>query len=133
MNNTNHVILCRIATLLGLVGLCRLKTPGHNGTPGWLPSNGKAQNHGCSSPCCRMLCFAAPGGVTIMPQSQESAMGEPSPGTSLPSGRLEERLDSWKEIAAYLNREVTAVQRWEKREGIPVHALSQTGFRLGDP
>jgi len=60
-------------------------------------------------------------------------MGEPSPGTSLPSGRLEERLDSWKEIAAYLNREVTAVQRWEKREGIPVHALSQTGFRLGDP
>src|SRR6267378_225210 len=121
MNNTNHVNLCRIATLLGLVGLCRLKTPGHNGTPGWLPSNGKAQNHGCSSPCCRMLCFAAPGGVTIMPQSQESAMGEPSPGTSLPSGRLEERLDSWKEIAAYLNRDVTTVQRWEKREGMPVH------------
>lgn len=31
------------------------------------------------------------------------------------------RLDSWKEIAAYLNRDVTTVQRWEKREGMPVH------------
>ncbi len=33
----------------------------------------------------------------------------------------ERRLDSWKEIAAYLNRDVTTVQRWEKREGMPVH------------
>jgi len=31
------------------------------------------------------------------------------------------RLESWKEIAAYLNRDVTTVQRWEKREGMPVH------------
>ncbi len=43
------------------------------------------------------------------------------PGTPQ-SGRLpEDRLDSWKEIAAYLNRDVTTVQRWEKREGMPVH------------
>ena len=33
----------------------------------------------------------------------------------------EKRLDSWKEIAAYLNRDVTTVQRWEKREAMPVH------------
>lgn len=47
-------------------------------------------------------------------------MGEPSPGA--PSvGAPEDRLDSWKEIAAYLNRDVTTVQRWEKREGMPVH------------
>src|SRR5712691_8797244 len=32
-----------------------------------------------------------------------------------------ERLDSWKEIAVYLDREVRTVQRWEKREGLPVH------------
>jgi hypothetical protein len=32
-----------------------------------------------------------------------------------------DRLDSWKEIAAYLNRDVTTAQRWEKREGMPVH------------
>jgi Tol biopolymer transport system component len=31
-----------------------------------------------------------------------------------------DRLNSWKEIAAYLNRDVTTVQRWEKREGMPV-------------
>ena len=33
----------------------------------------------------------------------------------------EERLDSWKDIAAYLQRDVSTVQRWEKREGMPVH------------
>jgi TolB-like protein len=32
-----------------------------------------------------------------------------------------DRLDSWKEIAAYLKRDMTTVQRWEKREGMPVH------------
>src|SRR5271168_5461769 len=53
--------------------------------------------------------------------NQESAMGEPSLGAP-PSERLiEDRLDSWKEIAAYLKRDVTTVQRWEKREGMPVH------------
>ncbi|HSB13124.1 MAG TPA: DPP IV N-terminal domain-containing protein [Bryobacteraceae bacterium] len=31
------------------------------------------------------------------------------------------RLDSWKEIAAYLGRDVRTVQRWEKEEGLPVH------------
>ncbi len=30
------------------------------------------------------------------------------------------RFDSWKEIAAYLKREVRTVQRWEKTEGLPV-------------
>src|ERR671913_577800 len=33
----------------------------------------------------------------------------------------DQRLDSWKAIAGYLNRDVTTVQRWEKREGMPVH------------
>jgi Tol biopolymer transport system component len=32
-----------------------------------------------------------------------------------------ERLDSWKEIAAYLRRDVSTAQRWEKREAMPVH------------
>jgi tetratricopeptide (TPR) repeat protein len=32
-----------------------------------------------------------------------------------------DRLDSWKEIASYLRREVRTVQLWEKREGLPVH------------
>jgi Tol biopolymer transport system component len=48
-------------------------------------------------------------------------MDKPFPGTPPPIRPLEDRLDSWKEIAAYLNRDVTTVQRWEKREGMPVH------------
>jgi hypothetical protein len=35
----------------------------------------------------------------------------------------EERLDSWKAIAGYLDRQVRTVQRWEKEEGLPVHRL----------
>jgi Tol biopolymer transport system component len=48
-------------------------------------------------------------------------MAEPPAGTSPTQKPPEDRLDSWKEIAAYLNRDVTTVQRWEKREGMPVH------------
>ena len=33
----------------------------------------------------------------------------------------EDRLDSWKEIAAYLRRGVRTVRRWERDEGLPVH------------
>src|SRR5688572_7732821 len=44
-----------------------------------------------------------------------------SPPPGLPSSDVvSDRLDSWKEIAAYLKRDVTTVQRWEKREGMPV-------------
>ena len=32
-----------------------------------------------------------------------------------------DRLDSWKEIAAYLNRSVRTVTRWEREERLPVH------------
>ena len=39
----------------------------------------------------------------------------------LPAPPASDRLDSWKEIAAYLKREIRTVQRWEKREGLPVH------------
>jgi hypothetical protein len=48
-------------------------------------------------------------------------MGESFSGIPPPVRPLEDRLDSWKAIAAYLNRDVTTVQRWEKREGMPVH------------
>ena len=42
-----------------------------------------------------------------------------SPGPSDPSA--EAPLDSWKEIATHVKRDVSTVQRWEKREGMPVH------------
>jgi len=48
-------------------------------------------------------------------------MGEPTPGIPSSAKQREDRLDSWKEIAEYLNRDVTTVQRWEKRERMPIH------------
>jgi TolB-like protein/Tfp pilus assembly protein PilF len=56
-----------------------------------------------------------------------SVQATPGPTTGADSqGR---RLESWKEIAAYLGRDVTTVRRWEKREGLPVRRLHHS--RLG--
>lgn len=46
-----------------------------------------------------------------------SLVSSPEPA-SQPAGA---RLDSWKEIATYLKRDVSTVQRWELREGMPIH------------
>ncbi|HKW33340.1 MAG TPA: tetratricopeptide repeat protein, partial [Candidatus Acidoferrum sp.] len=51
----------------------------------------------------------------------DSQSTTPSPDAFKPSA--EGRLDSWKEIAAYLRREVRTVQRWEKSAGLPIHRL----------
>lgn len=40
-----------------------------------------------------------------------------------PRGR---RLESWKEIAAYLRRDVTTARRWEKQERLPVYRLQHS-------
>ncbi len=63
---------------------------------------------------CRVVSRAvqSPSTVTDHPPT-----AEPGPG-----GRAHgDRLESWKEIAAYLRRDVTTVQRWERREAMPVH------------
>ena len=44
----------------------------------------------------------------------------PDPAQFAESSRAD-RLDSWKEIAVHLGRDVSTVQRWERREGMPVH------------
>jgi len=74
-----------------------------------------------------MLCFAAP--VTGCKNShalcggREGALDEPGSGSNrgLTQPQPQDRLDSWKKIASYLKREVSTVQRWERREGMPVH------------
>lgn len=59
--------------------------------------------------------------------------GNPPPETassasdSLPE--VSDRLDSWKEIAAYLHRDVRTVQRWEKAARLPVHRHAATRLR----
>jgi len=40
-----------------------------------------------------------------------------------PRGR---RLESWKEIAAYLRRDVTTARRWEKQERLPVYRIQHS-------
>lgn len=39
------------------------------------------------------------------------------------------RLDSWKEIAAYLNRDLRTLQRWEKTANLPIRRLNKPGMR----
>lgn len=59
--------------------------------------------------------------VIRCPPTKTSPMGASKP--QIPSTIREvpaERLDSWKEIAAYLKRDERTVRRWEK-EGLPVH------------
>src|SRR5437868_5051593 len=39
-----------------------------------------------------------------------------------PTGTAEpDRLDSWKQIAAYLGKSERTVRRWQQTEGLPVH------------
>ncbi len=48
--------------------------------------------------------------------------GSPSSSAAPPRDSAPgERLDSWKEIAAYFNRDKRTVQRWERNEAMPVH------------
>src|ERR1700722_2479778 len=44
-----------------------------------------------------------------------------TPNQGPPTRTLQDKLDSWKAIAAYVKRDVTTAQRWERREGMPVH------------
>jgi TolB-like protein/tetratricopeptide (TPR) repeat protein len=47
-------------------------------------------------------------------------MSNVSPSLS-PDPAQGDHLDSWKEIAAYLKRQVRTLQRWERAENLPVH------------
>lgn len=38
--------------------------------------------------------------------------------------RTDAKLDSWKQIAAYVDRDPRTVQLWEKQEGLPIHRLA---------
>ena len=37
------------------------------------------------------------------------------------TGQEQERLESWKQIAAYLGKSERTVRRWQQVEGLPVH------------
>jgi Tol biopolymer transport system component len=74
---------------------------------------------------CRRLLRPAHGGRIVFPTplaGHTLMTDSPPAGSSTAAGRpADDRLESWKQIAAYLRRDVTTVQRWERREGMPVH------------
>lgn len=45
----------------------------------------------------------------------------PAPPAAPPEQPPNDRLNSWKEIAAYLMRDVRTLHRWEAEEGLPIH------------
>src|SRR5215472_9609372 len=49
------------------------------------------------------------------------ATGGAEPDFPIPRPATAGRLDSWKEIAAYLRRSVRTVTRWEREQRLPVH------------
>src|SRR5512138_541847 len=59
------------------------------------------------------------GALSFASMSGSSDSKPPSSGRA-----LQDRLDSWKEIAAFLDRGIRTVQRWEREEGLPVHRLA---------
>ena len=75
-------------------------------------------------PAIRVLpLFAVQAHPENAPMFQDDDMKFPAadPAKEPAASQQGERLDSWKAIAAYVKRDVTTVQRWEKREGMPVH------------
>ena len=104
----------------------QIKAHGHNLAVGWLPSSGNVRDYRYTVECRAVLLpkedVESGPRVYPAPESGEHAQWANHPRAHYrPLSRPEGRLDSWKEIAAYLQRDVTTVQRWEKREGMPVH------------
>ena len=50
-----------------------------------------------------------------------SQNGSPPTGQKPETIRADDRLDSWKAISSYLNRDLSTLRRWEEKEGLPVH------------
>jgi len=54
----------------------------------------------------------------------------PPPPAGDAHGTAADRLNSWKEIAAYLGKGVRTVQRWENQMGLPVRRLGREGGEI---
>jgi tetratricopeptide (TPR) repeat protein len=81
------------------------------------------------------LCVAS-FGSRILANTTTGFMGARQPPASArptvppaPSDATGDRLDSWKEIAQFLKRDVRTVQRWEKFAGLPVHRHAESRLR----
>jgi TolB-like protein/Tfp pilus assembly protein PilF len=66
---------------------------------------------------CRVVAF----GLESTPLGSSMAGTTQSDPSDVYTSSARDRLDSWKEIAAYLNRSVRTVHRWESEQNLPVH------------
>src|ERR1700756_2585551 len=73
--------------------------------------------HSIAAPALRVQEFPPLPRRRAHAMNQAHTGGGDRPAPDPPDGRL----DSWKKIAAYLKRDVSTVQRWERREAMPVH------------
>src|SRR5437773_2122985 len=108
LNSTTHVNLLRILSLLFFIaGKTCENTFGHLGRYRQTAMCGIA-----AVPSNALLCPCPQRGYNRVPCScsrrpnQEYSMGEPTPGVLPPVRSPDDRLDSWKEIAAYFHRDV---------------------------
>ena len=71
--------------------------------------------------CCSLGCVQK--SRSIIRRSAGAPLDDPKNSANGAAIRSEQenRLDSWKKIASYLKRDVSTVQRWERREAMPVH------------
>lgn len=70
---------------------------------------------------CYTLTPANGTGLDCRGSGEDGVTDDVRPVESVQTLSPSDRLDSWKEIGAYLKRDATTVRRWEKREGLPVH------------
>src|SRR5277367_275253 len=63
---------------------------------------------------------ATPGGT----ERERNLMVDGLQPRPVPPDPSSDRLDAWKEIAAYLKKDVRTVQRWEKNFGLPVRRMA---------
>src|SRR5262245_26038307 len=89
-----------------------------------------------------LVCAQAQSGVEQLMASNGAplryavdAMSDKPDGPPPQSTGERRRLDSWKEIAAYLGRGIRTVQRWEREEGLPIRRLAhaERGSVFADP
>jgi hypothetical protein len=66
--------------------------------------------------------WVSPGGIGMWKSCWKRSINEAlNPRAKLEVVAPGDRLESWKEVALYLNRSVRTVRRWEEKESLPVH------------
>jgi hypothetical protein len=103
--------------------------PGRRTQLGGTPGNVQAQRRAGlreTAHRARFCAFLRAGHILIGMADQVPGGGGP---LAVPRPQSpEDRLDSWKQIATYLDRSIRTVQQWERTEKLPVHRLRHSKY-----